>query len=158
MSSSFWLLLILLVSFLGLAITRAYKTPLKAYTYFKTREGKGVLFGILMAIISIVGTAFSDEVFSAPHSGPFDNLKYFQYGEVYGGLDQTFKSPSPQCQSRGSDPKTTSNLGFRVNLLQSYDNKVSLDTKYTHHSCAFSPDRNTYDALGLELNWRIWGN
>ena len=31
------------------------------------------------------------------------------------------------------------------------------DGKYTHHSCALNPDRNSYDALGVELEWCVWG-
>ena len=33
---------------------------------------------------------------------------------------------------------------------------VRVNTKYTHHSCALGPDARQYDAVGVELEWKVW--
>lgn len=77
-------------------------------------------------------------------------LTWLNYTELYAGIDRTFKI-SPQCLSGAYNDRMTSNGGIKQNILMSYDKDFSLNTKYTHHSCAINNDRNSYDAIGLEL-------
>ena len=43
------------------------------------------------------------------------------------------------------------------NLCKPTDSKrVRVNAKYTHHSCALGPDDRQYDAVGVELEWKVW--
>jgi hypothetical protein len=117
------------------------------HDYFKTPTGLGILKGIVLVLI--LGLAMS-VIAKEPEEG-----KFFSYGDFYAGLDYTNKR-SPQCYGGGVDDRTTSNVGFRVNIYESADSKFHLNSKYTHHSCALNIDRESYDAIGVELIYRLW--
>jgi len=129
----------------------------KMKSYFKAPEGKEVLKGILM--FCIAGAVFatiprSCEAKEAWH----EHLEYFEWAEVYMGMDHTI-SVSPQCRAGLLNNKLTSNGGIRVNIMRSKDKNWNLNYKYTHHSCALNPDRNSYDTnWGIETTYRFWGS
>lgn len=128
-----------------LAMAYLYKTQISTKTFKQARTGI-CLFGFgLMGIVNAV------DVVAEPK---YKKGRWFAYTEVYGGLESTFKQ-SPQCQNGSSSNRLTSNGGIRQNVYESYDRNFSLNLKYTHHSCAFNRDRNGYDALGFELNYRF---
>ena len=105
-----------------LAIWYRFRTFKNAYTFFKTKEGLKILTGIVLFVgVSIFSVAV------------FAQTKYFAYGEVYVGLDNTRKL-SPQCKPSKNSDRLTSNGGFKANLVQSQDNRFELNAKYTHHS------------------------
>ena len=144
MSELLFLLLITLITTTSVLI--AFKTPSNAVRYFKTGEGKRVLTGIVIVIsvaLLIVGVrkALADEI------------RYFNHASVYVGIDYT-KKLSPMCDPGGHDERATSNVGFRLNVLES--DRTVLNAKYTHHSCAFNQDNRSYDAFGLELSYKFW--
>lgn len=114
--------------------------------YFKTKDGRGVLTGILLAV-----SATALIVWAAPSQAG----TWFNAGEVYFGIDSTRKV-SPQCEAGGVNDRLTSNLGVRMNLFETADQRATWRVRYTHHSCAINPDRTSYDALGFELTYRIW--
>ncbi len=114
--------------------------------YFKTKTGLGILKGIVIVLVVMTSVAMA----KCAYAGDF-----FASGSIYAGLDYTFKQ-SPQCQSNGPDSHSTSNVGARINIYQSSDKTFRFNTKYTHHSCGFNSDRNTYDAIGGELELRLW--
>ena len=116
--------------------------------YFRTKDGLGILKGIVLAVGFAVGLAVLFSLTGC--SGTYVND-----ASVYAGLDYT-KKLSPQCEATGPDDRTTSNLGVRVNLYESADERFRTNAKYTHHSCAFSPDDRQYDALGVELEYKLW--
>lgn len=116
--------------------------------YFRTKTGLGILKGIVIAVLFAVGLVVISTL--AGCSGTYVND-----ASVYAGLDRT-KKLSPQCEDVGPDTRTTSNLGLRLNLYQSRDERFRTNTKYTHHSCAFSPDDRQYDAVGLEMEYKLW--
>lgn len=116
--------------------------------YFRTRTGLGILKGIVIAVGFALGLAFLGGLVGCSGS-------YLNGASVYAGLDRT-KKLSPQCEDVGPDVHTTSNLGLRLNLYQSQDERFRTNAKYTHHSCAFSPDDRQYDALGLEMEYKLW--
>lgn len=124
----------------------------RAYNYlFLSKEGNGVLKGIVLFVgIGLVVALLSG----------CSNVTYMNRGEVYIGLDSTFKQ-SPQCKSQKykdfGDEKLTSNGGLRFNLMESIDKAWKLNLKYTHHSCAFSSDRSGYDGIGFESVYTFWG-
>lgn len=113
--------------------------------YFKTRDGLGILKGIVLAILFAVILAASSKVFAEDG--------WFTEGEVFAGIDQTF-NPSPMCIRGSVDDKATSNIGIRVNVWES--GNFSIRSKYTHHSCAFGEDDSGYDAIGIELVFKLW--
>lgn len=116
--------------------------------YFRTRTGRGVAKGIVLALGIVLGVTV---VFGlAGCSGT-----YLNDASVYAGLDYT-KKLSPQCEPTGPDSRTTSNLGFKLNLYESDDNRFRTNARYTHHSCAFSADDRQYDAIGVELEYILW--
>jgi hypothetical protein len=81
---------------------------------------------------------------------------YLNSATVYSGIDYSVARPSPQCTSEGVDDRSTSNLGLKVNLFSTTDGKSKTNLKYTHHSCAFNPDQNLYDAVGIEFEYEFW--
>lgn len=114
--------------------------------YFSGRTGLGILKGIVIVtvlaiIISLIGGC--------------SNVTYFNYASMYAGLEQT-KNQSPMCMRGGVDDKTTSNLGFKGNLVETLDKRGSANLKYTHHSCAFSEDDISYDAIGVEAEYKFY--
>ena len=144
--SGITLFIVSVIAIALLAIAFFVKRPTQ---YFKSGEGKGVLFGIAAAIGACVSVALF--AFSLKSQA----LEFFKSGEVYLGLDAT-KKISPMCYSGENSDRLTSNLGLRVSLVSSEDGQGSINAKYTHHSCAFNPDNRAYDALGLEAVYKIW--
>lgn len=119
-------------------------------TYFKTDTGKGIAKGIVAALV--ITLVF---VFLPGCSSKFDGT-YFNYASVYAGLDRLESNKNSICQNKGIDDLSTSNLGVRGNLYESADRKFDANLKFTHHSCAFSPDGYGYDGIGVELNYKFW--
>ena len=128
-----------------LAVLVFVKSPL---TYFKTKEGKGVATGIILAVLISLGIAF---LFPSKSEA----LEYFQSGEVFVGLDYTRKI-SPMCGVGVNNDKLTSNLGLKASILTSDDKTTDVSFKYTHHSCAVNPDNKSYDAIGIEVKHILW--
>lgn len=121
-----------------------FKTVPNMIKYFKTKEGRGVLVGIVLFVgIGLLSVSV------------FAENKYLAYGEVFLGIDNT-KNTSPMCEPSKNSDRLTSNGGFRLNLVQSEDRRFEFNTKYTHHSCAFGSDRKSYDAIGLEATYKFW--
>ena len=119
--------------------------------YFRTPTGLGILRGIILAPLAIVLLAFLLWLLPGQaHAGTWLND-----ASVFAGLDYTRKL-SPQCERNAVDERGTSNLGLRVNVWESASRRVRVNGKYTHHSCALGPDDRQYDALGIELEWRVW--
>ena len=84
-------------------------------------------------------------------------LEWFQYGEVYLGIDAPFSGTSPQCEvgpENGDNDKVTSNGGIRVNGVR-YGG-FELNGYYLHKSCAISQDDLVYDAAGIEAVYQLW--
>mgnify|MGYP003406011861 CR=1 FL=1 len=128
-----------------LSILIFVKSPL---TYFKTKEGKGVATGVILAVFISLGIAFL-------FSPKAEALEYFESGEVFVGLDYTQKI-SPMCDAGVNDDKLTSNLGLKASLITSDDHQTVVSAKYTHHSCAVNPDNKSYDAVGIEVKRILW--
>jgi len=120
----------------------------KLVEYFKTDTGKGILKGIVLAVLIPLLLVGLSMLFGC--SGNFNNG-----ASVFAGLDYT-KKLSPMCEGDGIDSRTTSNLGLRYHLYQSEDEKFKTNIKYTHHSCAFGEDDKQYDGAGIELEYRLW--
>lgn len=129
----------------ALSILVFVKSPLQ---YFKTKEGKGVAVGIVLAVLISLGIAL---LFPAKAEA----LEYFQSGEVFVGLDYT-KKISPMCDVGVNNDKLTSNLGLKAAILTSDDRTTDVSFKYTHHSCAVNPDNKSYDAIGIEVKHILW--
>lgn len=79
--------------------------------------------------------------------------EWFGYGKVYMGLDYTRKI-SPQCEDKGPSNRLTSNGGFEMGIYTAGNFESYL--KYTHHSCAISPDNKSYDGLGGGIAYYFW--
>lgn len=80
---------------------------------------------------------------------------YLKRGDIFVGIDNASVT-SPQCFKEGINNKLTSNLGAKLNLYTTEDNKMKTNLKYTHHSCVYNRDRNLYDAFGLELEYQLF--
>ena len=79
--------------------------------------------------------------------------KWFDEATVYVGLDYTYNA-SPLCQDYGVNDHLTSNMGFTQSIVKK--DRMNVSAKYTHHSCAVSADKNSYDAIGIMIEWEIW--
>ena len=100
-----------------------------------------LLVPVLMAAVLYTANAKADEI------------KWFDGATVFTGLDYT-ANQSPLCQPTGVNDRLTSNIGFTQNIVAQGPMRVS--AKYTHHSCAISADMNSYDAIGIVIEWKIW--
>lgn len=101
----------------------------------------GVLKGIAMAIIVSILLSYL-----AGCSTIRDRLS------GYAGIEtMSADRRSLYCDSDGGDNRTTSNLGLRYQVMRIYG--VTANVKYTHHSCVFSRDNGSYDAVGVELEY-----
>lgn len=144
-----YLMFILLVVLLVLAVT-AYKIPPAQWLeYFKTKTGLGVLKGIVLAITFGVLLALAPVMFAAERG------TFFKDASAFLGLDHT-KKVSPQCEPGGVDDRWTSNMGLRLNVYESSDQRFRANAKYTHHSCMLGEDADGYDAIGIELEYKFW--
>lgn len=132
---------------LGVSAMHAFRDE-NAWAWFKSNPGKGALAGIAKALA--VAGAFMLVASLLGCSGHWGNG-----ASGYVGLERT-KSLSPQCEDTGPDSHITSNLGMRYHAYESKDGKFKGNGKYTHHSCAFSPDDKSYDAVGMELEYKLW--
>ena len=141
----------------GLILLRIPIKQLPAWA--KTKDGKGVIKGVVLAPLVIVIFAVIMFLLPTPAHAQFTVPgvpgTWLNDGHVFAGIDYTRKQ-SPQCHAGGFDDSSTSNMGFRLNVWESPSRNIRLNSKYTHHSCALNPDRNSYDALGVELEWYIW--
>lgn len=156
-------LTIVLAIVLGLLLWKVGPKGLRAY--FSTKEGKGILKGIVLSpivigIIAVVLALGGWLLSGKAHAEGLDlssrvHGTFFNDASVFMGIDRT-RGTSPQCWEGGVDNRSTSNLGARLNVWQNPSGNVRLNAKYTHHSCALNRDRNGYDALGIELEWYVW--
>jgi hypothetical protein len=128
--------LTIFIAVLLLAIRAFY---VNGWAWRKTKAGRGVLFGLLVApvtaiLISMIGCARVD---------------------VFAGLEST-KNLSPQCDTGGASDRITSNLGVEGCRTVSDDGRTELCGVYRHHSCAISPDRESYDGVGFLVKRRVY--
>ena len=141
MTNGMWfgvLAVVILVLAAVFSMVRQDLSPVEWYKRMVPKERKSIAVGIVVCllIVGIVGL-----------------LGGCSGASMYAGLDQTFKQ-SPQCVAGGSDDRITSNIGFKG--WHEVTEDVVVYSKYTHHSCAFSPDRNSYDAVGAGVEYRFW--
>ena len=126
----------------------------KIVAYFKKEVG--ILWGIIVFTGSFIIIALLTLLLSSKaEANGFKELKYFQYAEVYIGMDYT-KKLSPQCYKGEYSDRLTSNGGVRMNLIQTSSKRVEVNTYYLHKSCAYNRDREGIDAGGVELVWKLW--
>lgn len=119
--------------------------------YFKTKDGLGILRGIVLAVVGITMLGALIWLFTgAAFAGTWVND-----ASVFAGLEQTRKQ-SPMCEQNTVDDRGTSNLGAVLNIWQSDSKRVRVNAKYTHHSCALGADDRQYDAAGIEVHWKVW--
>lgn len=140
---------------LMLAIVLAYMTwklwGKNWIEYFKTKDGLGILKGIILApTVILIIALFLWLLPSSAKAGTWLND-----ASVFAGLDYT-RVRSPQCEANTVDERGTSNLGAKLNIWESNSRNVRVNSKYTHHSCALGSDERQYDAVGVELEWRVW--
>lgn len=131
-----------LLIFVTVSALAARAFYVNGWAWRKTRAGRGVLFGLIVAplaalLIGALGGCTSVDVFA--------------------GLEHT-KNLSPQCENGGASDRITSNLGVEGCRTVSEDGRTQLCGVYRHHSCAISPDRESYDGVGFFVSRRICGN
>lgn len=149
MHSAWWFLIL---AFVVTAIWGAWSyRNVDFWAHIKTEEGKGEIASALraFAVLVLVILAYVLTGCSAPKGA------WLNDAGVYAGLDYVNKI-SPVCQAGYNDNRTTSNLGFWGNLWRSEDKRLRVNAKYTHHSCAFSPDARSYDGAGVEFEYEFY--
>ena len=123
---------------------REKKSPVE---HFKSDAGRGAAGSALKAI----GILFLVGVVMVLASCA--DTTYLNDAGAYAGIDHT-KNQSPQCKADGIDSHGTSNLGFWVNVAES--GPVRTNLRYTHHSCYLGSDRNSYDGVGVQVEYKFW--
>lgn len=139
------LFIVLPIAFLFCYMAIKLRSPKAVIPYLKTMRGAatGIYLFVGASVAMVIVTSFIPRA---------NAVETFTYAEVYMGMDWTF-SQSPQCKDDGMDKYATSNGGIRLNMLKI--DRLEINTKYTHHSCAFNNDRNGYDGAGIEFMWRV---
>lgn len=105
-------------------------------------KNKYIIYGfigaplVLLLVSLLMRCASADELFDAPPY-VFLGLDYSAHGGLVCYTDAV----------NGAE----ANLGAGVPLLR--DQSWEIDAQWTHHSCAFDDDRQTYDGFGLQLRW-----
>ncbi len=130
-----------------LTITFFVKSPKQ---YFSTKEGRGVLTGIILAVAISVAIAF---IF--PNKVAAGDYEFFSTAELFVGLDQTNKV-SPFCTDGANSNKLTSNIGAELSLIRLSSGLSDIRLKYNHHSCAVNPDQNSYDSVGITVKYVLF--
>ena len=120
----------------------------KIKAWIKEHKENGSLVGIVGAPILwlVIGIALSTLFYSCEAKAswlfPEGPVLYF-----YGEADKN----NPFCFGEGNE--ISSNVGIRQTLYR--NGGISIKSQYTHHSCAFKADDNSYDALGFGVEWQI---
>jgi len=138
--------IVITFALLTLVVFVSFKSPRDAKKYFQKNRGvaKGVV--IVIILIPLIAWLIDFAVKSAKAE-----TTYFNNAYVYTGLDFG-KKTLPNCH-QGERDNITSNVGFGLNLLE--NKRTTVNAKYTHHSCAFYHDRLSYDAIGIEVKYKI---
>jgi hypothetical protein len=136
---------IILLLVLGVVIVR-FESFGQAWRYLRAHSGpaKGIMifmggFTALVIAVFLIGG----------HAKAAD-FKYLQFAEAFAGVEWPIVSASYQCNPKGPDDKTVSNLGARVNLF-TYRKFIDANIKWQHNSCAFNEDWDVRDFIGVEL-------
>lgn len=125
----------------------AIKTKSNPFKYLianRAMSGIGMVLVVtiiaVLTLMSFYGTAEASE------------KRWFAYTAVFAGLDMDINN-QVFCYQGATSDRITSNVGARQNILE-YDN-LSINATYTHHSCAIEKDKPTYDAVGLQVEWKF---
>lgn len=105
---------------------------------------------VLGAALLIVVVAF----FLLPGKAEAAEPAYFSEGWLRLGVDHSFKEQSIQCIEGGANDRITSNIMLGTSAIKYGRTDVAL--YYRHNSCAVSRDRNSYDALGVAVEVKLW--
>lgn len=129
--------LIILVAVFALAARAFY---VNGWAWRTTKAGRGVLWGLVIAPLAalLIGS-----------------LGGCTRVDVFAGLEAT-KNLSPQCDPGGASDRVTSNLGVEGCRTVSEDGRTELCGVYRHHSCAISPDHESYDGVGFLVKRRVY--
>ena len=124
------------------------------------KDGKGSIASATRAIVVVVAGGLALILLTGQRvqaQSVLDNKygHFFNHAYTFAGVDYA-RNVSPQCVPDSTADHLTSNMGFGLNAWQSPSRRVHLDLVYTHHSCVFGRDRNSYDGLGLKVVWRPW--
>lgn len=122
-------------------------------SYFK--RNLGVLKGIVLFVGAFIVVAVATLWVSSTQADGLKDLTYFNYAEIFVGMDHT-KKLSPMCHTGEHSDRLTSNGGIKLNLVSTMSQRVEVNTLYTHHSCAYNRDREQYDAFGVQVVWKLW--
>ena len=145
------------ISFVVIFISAAITFKLKKKSVVKFfAENNGALFSAILAITVVSVLALF--IFLIPNNANANIISDGSWSNdagVYLGLDYT-KDHSPQCIGDSFDNRGTSNLGAWWNIWQSKDENLRISARYTHHSCYLGEDDNTYDAIGVQVEWELW--
>ena len=126
----------------------------KATAYFKRdQHGKRAWGGILMfcvgaLVITMIllwaSRAVADEA----------EWQWLSYADIYVGIEAP-NEPSLFCLDNAGGPSryATSNGGIDLSVLKK--GHVEYLATYQHHSCALNGDAQTYDAVGIQIRYRI---
>lgn len=128
----------------------------QSFSKWMSKTGKGSMASAGLGVGSIIAVAFILFLHTQEaQSEGFSNGSWLNSTSVFLGIDRTMKQ-SPQCVTSNVDDHSTSNLGVNQNIWRSEKKIFDINAQYTHHSCVLGKDRNTYDALGLELVWHLY--
>lgn len=129
-----------IIIFIAVAALSVRAFYVNGWAWRKTKAGRGVLFGLVVTPLAalLIGS-----------------LGGCTRVDVFAGLEST-KNQSPQCESVGASDRITSNLGVEACSTISPDGRTELCGVYRHHSCAISPDRESYDGVGFLVKRRLY--
>ena len=150
MSNFDFVLFVIAVIVLGLIVLSLIKlktlSPLKVITRL---QNNGAIGGIIAVIIFVIITAM---VTFGYNDAKAESPTYLNYTEFFAGVDYEMGT-NIFCYKDDVNDKLVSNVGVDQNLF-TYKT-VDINLKYQHHSCALNEDKPTYDAIGIDMKYRI---
>lgn len=128
--------------------------------YFdKDAPGDGAEVGIrAVTILAVVVAALSLVVFSrdadASPLADVPDIKFFDSGYFRAGVELSKVDPSPQCVAGGANNRATSTIELSTEWLRY--KRVASNLYLQHKSCVVNEDRNSYEAIGMDVKVYLW--
>lgn len=119
------------------------------------RTNKGILKGLALAIVTVVLIVLAFLALSTLFVMPKAHAADWPFPEPpYVFVMFDYEKNETFCPKE--DSSIVGHPGFGQVLKQSKSRRWELALEYTHNSCAFARDLNSYDALGIRAQWSPW--
>lgn len=145
------ILAIVVVVLLAYVTTKSNGSLTKAVSRVVESES---INGIVMVVVAFIvaGLFIGTVLYGERAEGAESKVDYLEYTYIFAGVDYEMFT-NIFCEKGDVNGKLVSNVGLGQHLVSIND--INIEAKYQHHSCALNRDKPTYDAIGLNMEWRF---